>query len=389
MKYKISIIIPIYNIEKHLEKTLNSLINQTIGIENLEIIMVNDCSTDSTAEIIKKYTSKYKNFIDITLTENSGLPGLPRNIGLERSNSDFVMFMDHDDYYSSDAFEILFKKITDDKVDIVFCNFNYVYDDGTIQKISKYKNLPEIKLNTINDDIEFLRLSPSIWTKIFRKSFLNKNNIRFPEEMLAEDVSFVTHSFLKAKGIIYLNQYYGYNYRIRDSDKEKSTIYIRNKKYLHAMILGYYDTYNILKEEKKESFFPIIFNEHLEYWLTCFITGNTTKAEKLELLNEVVFLFNKVEEYGFKMDESYRPLFDKINKNEFEDAIIISNIISSFKEREMIATDRYKKLQMRNNDLQKQLNSKKNQVAKLQTIKGWSSYKTKNMKSRFKKIIKK
>ncbi len=83
MKYKISIIIPVHNIEKHLDKTLNSLIKQTIGIENLEIIIVNDCSTDGTAEIIKKYTDKYENFIDITLKKNSGLPGLPRNIGLE------------------------------------------------------------------------------------------------------------------------------------------------------------------------------------------------------------------------------------------------------------------------------------------------------------------
>ncbi len=295
--------------------------------------------------------------------------------------------MDYDDYYSEDAFERLYNKITEENVDVVFCNFNYVYDDGTIQKISNYKNVPEIKLNNIDEDIQFLRLSPSIWTKIFRKSFLIDNNIKFPEGMLAEDVSFVTHSFLKADGIIYLNQYYGYNYRIRDSDTEKSTIYIRNKKYLHAMILGYYHTYNILKAEKKELFFPTIFNEHLDYWLTCFVTGNTTKLEKLELLKEVAFLFSKLAEYGYEMNENYLQIFNKIKNNEFEDAILISEVISPFKRQEMNSDEGYRKLIQINQDLQNQLNSKKNQIAKLQTIKGYSIYKTRNIMSRLKKKV--
>jgi poly(ribitol-phosphate) beta-N-acetylglucosaminyltransferase len=392
MKYKISIVIPIHNIEEHLEKTLNSLINQTIGIENLEVIMVDDYSTDGTKDIIKNYTEKYENFIDVTLNNNSGLPGKPRNIGLRRATSDFVMFMDHDDYYAEDACEILYNKITKENADMVFCNFKFDYDDGSVKYISRYKDKSEIKIDKIDDDIEFLALPPSIWTKIFRRSFIIKNNILFPEGMLAEDVSFFIHTLLKANGIIFLNNYYGYNYRIRDSEADKSTIHIRNKDYLHAMILGYNDTYNILKQEKKDSYFAIIFKEHLEYWMKCFILSNTTKSEKLELLNDAAFLFEKQADPCFEsfinVNEYYLELFDKIKNKEFDDAILISEVSSIFLEKDIVLRDKYRKLIWNNQNLRKQLNSKKNQVSVLQTVKGWSTYKTKNILIRLKNKIK-
>lgn len=383
MKYKISIIIPIYNLENHLDKTLDSLFKQTIGIENLEIIMVNDKSTDSTPEIIDSYASKYENFIAIHLPENNGLPGKPRNIGIERATGEYLMFMDHDDYYAEDACELLYNKIQEENVDMVFCNFKFVFNNGRMEKnISIYRDEKEIKVNEIDDDKRFLSLSPAIWTKIFRKNFIIEKNIRFPEGILAEDLSFYIHSLLKAKGIIYLNNYYGYNYRIRNSDEEKSTIHIRNKKYLHAMILGYYDTYNILKQEKKEKYFPILFQGNLEYWMNCFVTGNTTKLEKKELLQEAAFLFEKQGEYGFEADESCLALFDKIKNKEFDSAILISDVISIFKKREIKLQENYPENPM---ELQKQLNAKKKQVAELQTIKGYLNYKTKNVSNRLKK----
>ncbi|MDD3984706.1 MAG: glycosyltransferase family 2 protein, partial [Methanobacterium sp.] len=284
MKYKISIIIPIHNIENYIDKTLESIINQSIGYENLEVIMVDDCSSDGTPKIIDSYAAKYDNFIAIHLPENNGLPGKPRNIGLEIASSDFIMFMDHDDLFEEDICEVLFNRITSEDVDIVFCNFRSVFDDGSSHKyISIIKDKKEINVKTVNEDERILKLPPSIWTKIFRKNLILDNSIRFPEGMLAEDLSFYIHTLLKAKGIIYLNNYYGYNYRIRNSDKEKSTIHIRNKKYLHAMISGYKYTLNILKHEKKEVFFPIIFSSHLKYWMICLVTGKITKPEKKEL----------------------------------------------------------------------------------------------------------
>ncbi len=251
MQYKISIIIPIHNIEKYLEQTLDSLTKQTIGHENLEVLMINDCSTDSSGEIIDRYARKYKNFIAVHLSENCGLPGKPRNIGLEMATGEYLMFMDHDDYYSDDACEVLYNKITLENADMVLSRFIYVYDSGRTRKSpTLFGNASEIKVKTVEEDERFLRLGPTLWTKIFRRSFIIDNNIRFPEGMLAEDLSFVIHSLLKADGIVYLNNHFSYNYRIRNSDEEKSTIHIKSQKYLMAMINGYYDTFFILRGYK-------------------------------------------------------------------------------------------------------------------------------------------
>ena len=363
MKYKISIIIPVFNVETYIKDTLESILKQTIGFDFLEVIIVNDCSTDGTGEIIKEYADKYENFTAITLSENNGLPGKPRNIGIVNANCDFIMFMDHDDYYDKDVCEVLYNKITEENVDMVFCNFNHVLDDGTIIKhVNTYKDESEVKIKIIDDNNHFCSLTPSIWTKIFRKSFIINNNIWFPEGILGEDLSFFIHSLIKANGIIFLNNYYGYNYRIRNTEVDKSTIHIKNKKYLHSMILGYYNTYNILKQEKKLNYFPIIFNDHLEYWMDCFITGNTTKSEKKELLNDIAFLFEKQGEYYNKTNKIFLELFDKIKNKEIDDAILITEITSIFKNKENI-------LMIKNQNLQRQLNSNINQINKLQKAK--------------------
>lgn len=407
MNYKISVIIPIYNIKKHLTQTLNSLLDQSIGHENLEIIMVDDDSDDDSVEIIDNYSKKYKNFIAIHLPDNSGLPGKPRNIGIERATGDYLMFMDHDDYYSNDACEILYNKITNEDVDIVFSRYNYFFDDRIIEhSFNYYGEVSEIKISSIDEDIRLLTIAPSIWTKIFRRNFIEDNNIRFPEGVLAEDLFFVVKSFLMANGIVYLNNYFSYNYRIRDSAKEKSIIHIKNKKCLSAMINGYVVTYKMLKNLGKEKYFQIFFKEHAQYWMNCFILSNTSISEKKELLNKVSSLFEK-EKY-VDLDMNYIPLFNDIVDKNLDKAILFSDIMADFKLKKINLEDKYRKLQKnyQENDekiikLQKQLDNKekqldykekqlsssKDRVAKLQTVSGWVDYKFKNILTRIKKRI--
>lgn len=119
---------PVYNVEKFIEEALNSILKQSIGHENLEIIMVNDCSTDSTGRIIDEYEAKYKNFKAIHLPENSSFAGKPRNVGIQNSTAPYIMFLDPDDYYLKEACETLYNKIISKDVDIVFGKYfaNYV-----------------------------------------------------------------------------------------------------------------------------------------------------------------------------------------------------------------------------------------------------------------------
>ena len=111
MSYKISVITPVYNAEKYLETAINSVINQTIGFENIELILVNDNSTDNSGKIIDEYCEKYENIIGIHLPENSGFCGRPRNVGMEISTAPYLVFLDADDEYLPNAFELYYDTI--------------------------------------------------------------------------------------------------------------------------------------------------------------------------------------------------------------------------------------------------------------------------------------
>ena len=88
--YKISIIMPIFNVEKYLKRALNSIINQTMDFRDIEVIMVDDCSTDNSRKIIEEYSNKYSNFIGIYHEKNSGCAGVPRNTGLKRASAEYM-----------------------------------------------------------------------------------------------------------------------------------------------------------------------------------------------------------------------------------------------------------------------------------------------------------
>ena len=307
--------------------------------------------------------------------------------------------MDHDDYLSEDVCEVFYNKITNENADIVFSRYNYIFDDGRIAtKPNHFGKVSEIQINSIDENIELLKTAPSIWTKIFKRKFIIDNNIRFPEGMLAEDLSFVVNSLLNAKRIIYMNNYFNYNYRIRNSKEEKSTINIRDKKILIAMINGYHNTYNILKEQKREEYTPIIFKTHYQFWMYSFILSDLNFSEKTDLLKKIAFLFETQKNHNIEFDNEYLHLYNNIINKEFEIAILLSDVMAIFKKREIRSHQNYQKNQKnlqkqlavkkkKVKNLQKQLAVKKKKVKNLQTTWFWLQYKTKNIIFRFKSKI--
>ena len=130
MDYKISVIIPVYNAQNTLKVTINSVINQTIGFENIELILVDDCSTDNSREIIEEYSNAYSNIKPIFLEENTGCPGIPRNIGIKNATSDYIMFIDNDDEYFPEICDKLYDAMIMEDADIVVCNTLVTYLNG-------------------------------------------------------------------------------------------------------------------------------------------------------------------------------------------------------------------------------------------------------------------
>jgi glycosyltransferase involved in cell wall biosynthesis len=395
MNPKISIILPIHNVEGYINEALDSILNQTIDQKNLEVIMVNDYSTDKSGEIIDEYSNKYDNFKAIHLTKNSGSPGKPRNVGIENATGDYLMFFDPDDYYAEDACEVLYNKIIEENVDIVSSRFIYLFETHEKNDTDFFNELDEIKLKKVEENTKMFSLGPNIWTKIYRKEFINNNNIKFLEDAWAEDVAFQVHTLLDANGIIHLNNYFSYYYRVRDRNN-KSFTFNQNKKTLLKIMQGYYETDIILKNHEKSEYFPLIFEGHLQYWIKKFVLSDTSYEEKIEILNEVNPIFKKYANQSSKLYAVYTPIFQNIIKNRFEQVILDAKSLKYYFQREENLKRNINHLQKnlnnckRNNDLlKKKIRKCKKQVSDLQTIIGWLKYKIRNINSRTKNKLSK
>ncbi len=198
----ISIIVPIYNAEKYLNKCIKSLINQTK--ENLEFILINDGSTDTSEEIIQSYQdTRIKYFKN----KNQGI-GKTRNFGIKKSTGKYIMFLDSDDFLATNACEELFKKAEQDKLDLVINNFYRVEEETSKQEeviISKFKN------TTLKENKELLlEINLAPWNKLYKSELLKNNKIKFVEDLKYEDAPFVIEAMDKAKRIGQVNKCLNY-----------------------------------------------------------------------------------------------------------------------------------------------------------------------------------
>ena len=131
--YNISIIIPVYNKEDTIQRAFESIKNQSIGFESLEVIFVDDSSIDNSVNIIKELSENYKNVKSINLSENSGFAGKPRNVGIENATAPYLMFLDPDDVFLEDACKILYESITENDSDIASGNYNINKDNKIVR----------------------------------------------------------------------------------------------------------------------------------------------------------------------------------------------------------------------------------------------------------------
>ena len=191
----ISVIVPIYNAEISIKKCIESILNQTK--KELEIILINDGSTDNTEEIIKTFKDKrikyYKN-------KNQGI-GKTRNFGIDKATGEYIMFLDSDDYMSNDECELLYKKSLEDDLDICICDFYRVYDDR-----KEETKLPNFKSSSLKENPDIITENLNPWGKIFSKKLIKDNNIRFVENLKYEDAPFVIEALCNAKKIGKVNK---------------------------------------------------------------------------------------------------------------------------------------------------------------------------------------
>ena len=201
---KVSVIVPVYNVEEYLPKCLDSLVNQSL--REIEIILINDGSPDNCQDIIDEYKKKDKRIISI-IKENGGQASA-RNVGLRTSKGEFICFVDSDDFIELDMLEVLYNKGIQDESDIVICDYCRIKNNKK-QKEEAFST----KGNTMFENYA-LNTSGPCW-KIIKRKLLIDNKLFFPEGIIYEDYAIVPTYALFANKISYVNKPF-YNYLIRE-----------------------------------------------------------------------------------------------------------------------------------------------------------------------------
>lgn len=231
MNKKISIIIPCYNTEKYIDRCLNSVVSQTIGIDHLEVICVDDASTDSTYEKLLAWEQKYKENILVIHCKENGRQGCARNIALSYATGAYITFLDSDDWMELDAYEKMYHAMKTYACDIVRCKMIRDPDQINIWTHEQKRDNHDVCIE-ITDEEERKKLIVSdimdhlCCNKMYSRDLIFKYNIYFPEKCFYEDIFFGVLHYLYANRIYLLNEKL-YHYFIN----EKSTVMKKEETY--------------------------------------------------------------------------------------------------------------------------------------------------------------
>lgn len=246
---KISVIVPVYNTSKYLKKCLDSLVNQ--NLQDIEIIVINDCSTDNSKEIIEEY-KKYKNIMIINNDINKGI-GYTRNKGLEIATGKYIAFIDSDDFVDLNMFEKMYKKAETDKLDIVVCRFHKLLEkeNGCYKEETPKYFIPYFKNTSLKDNPNLLlEINLAPWNKIYKKELFTPD-VRFPEKLKYEDAIVVVKTMARAKKIGMLED--KLNYYIVRKNSEST---VMDERVFDILIINN----QILEELRKQDYYNNIKN---------------------------------------------------------------------------------------------------------------------------------
>ena len=302
----ISIIIPILNDESDIQRCFDSLIHQTIGFANLEIILVDVNSTD----LIQTFSNKYGNVKSISLKENSFSKANPKNIGMDYATKDYIMFLDVNDILSEDSCKVLYDEITYENADLLSGTLSYdglnpFWESISSNSKSNTNNLP-LKITSI-EECPSIILDYNFKTKIYRRAFLEENSINFSEEITGESI-FLFNVFLNANGIKYIDKI------VYKSSNNENNLSIN----LKNMLDSFFKMYHISLDKDKSD----IFKNHLLFYklnnfLRCLINSNLSVSDVLDLLiySSPLFRLNN------KYEGNFVPLFEYISNKDYENAL--------------------------------------------------------------------
>lgn len=307
---KVSIILTTYNVENYIEECIDSILEQTY--KNFELIIIDDGSTDNTIKILK---NKYKN-LNVIENKHVGVAEC-RNLGLSLAKGKYICILDSDDYFERNMLESMINKMEAYDADVAISSA-YKFDTLTKEEvITKYmlkenvfKGFKVFNPIDIKNDIFQLTVA-NAWGKMFKKSLIVNNNLKFQNLKNSNDVLFVFSAIMKSKIIVPINIPL-VHYRANNN----SSIQGRKKEFPFEFIKAYESLQNFLIKEKiykiyKQSFIKMIINIFL--WNISTV-NEEIQLEILNLLKEKYYNFFNIEDYENKNDENYKSLKQKIGE---------------------------------------------------------------------------
>ena len=253
---KVSVIVPVYNVEKYIEKCLQTLVNQTL--EDIEIIIVNDGSTDNSTKIATEYKKKYPNKVVYLEKENGGLSDA-RNYGIPYATGDYIAFLDSDDYVEIDLYEKMYNKAIQTNADMVECDFYWEYSDT--------KKVHDQNANYKNESDMYANARVVAWNKLYKREVIINSGIEFPKGLRYEDLEFFYKILPKLNKIEYIREPL-----IHYIQRNNSITYVQNEKTRDIFII----LDNILKYYKENGLYEK-YSQELEYMYTRILFASSLK----------------------------------------------------------------------------------------------------------------
>lgn len=322
MRYKVSIIIPVYNAQKYLGKLIECLSSQTL--KEIEYIFVNDCSTDNSLNMICDFEKRNKDrVIIINLNENQG-PGGSRNIGLNYARGEYIAFADSDDYMQSDMYEELYNKAKEGNYDLVECGY---YNERKNKNMMLWDKSMDGNV-TFDNRVKMILLCGFLWSKLFKRDIIFNSNIDFITKIQLEDVDFLSRIYLRVNKVGVLEKYL-YHYR-NDIDSVTN----KGNKLGHISVNEIFtrEYLNHMKQEKCYKVMkPVIEYVVLGVWYDVFISY-VSKSKKIGLEffdiidREIKRFIPSYEENVFLIEQAKKDIIKKaflVNSYNHEKALEI------------------------------------------------------------------
>lgn len=282
-KCKLSIIVPVYGVEKYIDKCLNSLVKQSL--KEIEVIVVNDGTKDNSQKIIDKYVKKYPDKIKSYIKENGG-QGSARNYGLKKATGEYIGYVDSDDFVEKDMYKKLYNKAKENNYDIVVCGNYNVSEDYQNKNIDTF-------INNYNTDLEKIFFGKmAVWNKIYKRDILIKNKLEFKEKVWYEDLAFTLKAIMNSNTFAFIDEPL-YDYLIREGSTMNNSNVQRNLEILDA----FNDILSYIKHNKKEEYFSKIEFLAIDHiYISAIVRVLKADADdkvKRETINKLIDYMNK------------------------------------------------------------------------------------------------